>query len=650
MKIPKKYSKKAKKVVSKYADGGAPYDAFGNPILKPTGEIPAVQVSGPASALPPRPMTTDQYAADMAKRGASNNTGASDLSAGAIGSAANGVAEIGSEIIDKNVNVDNKTGKNVIGKEIGKDVLKRGAQGASIGATIGSFVPVVGTAVGAGIGAGIGAIGGTIEGAVVGTKKKKAIVANTAEDLQAQNAAASGQAYGFKKGGKVNGSLKKSVGGGIGVALGPGVDATKAKNKKKLKFSDGGKIEGKGTAKSDDIEANVDQGSFIVPAENSKKAEKLRTKYLGSSDKKAKLKDGGGIDVMLSNGEHMFSPEEVKILKSNGVDVEALAPNAEAGHKKQDGGEVDEFGNVIDEETIPVDNTQEQDVIDNTIEAEDTSVDNSNDIIQGEAIDEGYKKGGKIKYQDGGEIIDPITFEEEQRKALESIDSKKTKDEPHVIGGIADINNLKEEKQAPPKGQTAGKKIFDALGGVAGIASLGQTGLGLAQLYGRKRPIGSIDAQLLKQQQEALTDATTGLSPEENALARQDIENVRRADVKNIIGLSGGNAGVALANIGTAGTRAQRGLLDLGVRNERLKMAKKQRADQLTGAVARNERQLLQDDLNAFNQNQQAAANLTQAGLSNFFGSLAEQKAQKAADERAKKYGNTTIIASPYTV
>lgn len=644
MKAPKKYSKKAKKIVKKYYDGGV-----ASPFADT--EVDAMDPSLNKYLLQNDPNAT--IAPEIVNPIKPKRPSLTPAAITGIGGAAAGVGAIGSEIIDKNVDVDPVTGKNAIGKEVGMDALKRAGQGAAIGSALGP--------IGLAVGAGVGAIGGVAEGLISGRKKKQAIQEKEGQRIQDVNANNVGKAYGFKKGGKIikagtqNKTPFKAMGGsvGIGLPLGPSVDATMSTKKKKKLYANGGKIEGKGTAKSDSIDAEVQQGSFIVPAENSSKAEKLRAKYLGNPDKKAKLKDGGGVDVMLSNGEHMFTPEEVKILKKQGVDVEALAPNADdtdamkAGgmvkkkftikKKYQDGGEVDENGDPIDDTMDSIDQSVDADPTDSE-EEQDTSTDNTGDDTE---VDEGYKKGGKVKgYQDGGDIIEPSSFEDQQNKAIASIDEKKIQDEPHVVGGINEAAAKKADAIIPAP-ENAGKKIFDALGGVAGIASLGQTGLGLAQLYGRKRPVGQVDAQLLKQQSEALNEAKTGLSPEENAIARQDIENTRRADVKNIIGLSGGSAGTALSNIGAAGSRANRGLLDLGVKDQQLKRAKQQRADTLTGEVARNKRQLLLDDLNAFNQNQQAAGQLTQAGLSNFFGSIQAQKNRASADARAAKYGDS---------
>lgn len=96
------------------------------------------------------------------------------------------------------------------------------------------------------------------------------------------------------------------------------------------KCADGGVIKGKGTGKSDSILAKVKADSFVVPAENAKVAEVIREKVLIKAPKmKANLNQKGGEKVKLSNGEHLFTPQEKEKVKQAGIDIDKLAPNAE---------------------------------------------------------------------------------------------------------------------------------------------------------------------------------------------------------------------------------------------------------------------------------------------------------------------------------
>lgn len=104
-------------------------------------------------------------------------------------------------------------------------------------------------------------------------------------------------------------------------------------------YQQGGEIVGKGTAKSDSIDANLKNGSFVVPAENSHLAELIRKEVLGDRpNKKATLKKGGEVNVKVSNGEHVFNPKEVALITKAGIDLNALAPNSKGGNKLGKGG------------------------------------------------------------------------------------------------------------------------------------------------------------------------------------------------------------------------------------------------------------------------------------------------------------------------
>lgn len=104
-------------------------------------------------------------------------------------------------------------------------------------------------------------------------------------------------------------------------------------------LADGGVIKGKGTGKSDSINAKVKGDSFVVPAENAEAAEEIREKILGKSPRPiANLKQKGGEQVKLSNGEHLFTPEEKEELMEKGVNVDMLAPKSEV--KAMDKGHV----------------------------------------------------------------------------------------------------------------------------------------------------------------------------------------------------------------------------------------------------------------------------------------------------------------------
>lgn len=207
--------------------------------------------------------------------------------AGQLGAA--GVNLIDVDPLNKNANIAQGAGAGAL-KGAGTG-LALGMSPLLLAATSGLSAP---------IGAAAGAIAGGVAGGIKGKKKYGA-----ARDAADESARANAMALSYQDSG----------------------------------YADGGKITGPGTTKSDDIPAKVQRGSFIVPVENAKLAEMLRKQYLPKEAGKAKLKQtGNAAEVKLSNGEHMFSPEEYDILVAAGVDVDGLAPNAEKNKTSFAGG------------------------------------------------------------------------------------------------------------------------------------------------------------------------------------------------------------------------------------------------------------------------------------------------------------------------
>jgi hypothetical protein len=97
----------------------------------------------------------------------------------------------------------------------------------------------------------------------------------------------------------------------------------------KPKMAKGGEITGEGTSKSDSITKKVEDGSFIVPAENKSKALELGRQYLGWENNEHADRNYPGTEVKVSDEEVLFTPEEVGILSYNGIDLDKLAPKAE---------------------------------------------------------------------------------------------------------------------------------------------------------------------------------------------------------------------------------------------------------------------------------------------------------------------------------
>lgn len=177
--------------------------------------------------------------------------------------------------------------------DTGKALLKGAGAGAAIGSTFGP----IGTAVGAAAGTLVSGIG-----RLLGSNDRKEALDEASKDWSdswSKKTGASIQQYGYKK---------------------------------------GGKVKGEGTGTSDSIDMDAEDGSFIVPADNSEYAMELGREYLGWNDGERASKKDGDVDIKVSNGEVMFTPKEVSILKYHGVDVDALAPEAKPESKMKETG------------------------------------------------------------------------------------------------------------------------------------------------------------------------------------------------------------------------------------------------------------------------------------------------------------------------
>lgn len=257
-------------------------------------------------------------------------------------------------------------GKNVgdkgyVAQTTGQGILKDAGKGAGIGATIGSVVPGIGNVAGAGIGAAVGGIYGGIKGFKNGetdqrdfaNAKVKASVDAKQSKIDELNQ--TGMIH-YADGGKIpikketldqkerrlaKEGLKDNQYKTTIIPL-PADTTEKKKPAGIASLAEGGAIDGVGTAKSDSINAKVKPGSFVVPAENADEAEELREDYLDDETDEANLNQGGGVPVKLSNGEHLFTPEEKKYLQGMGVNFNKLAPNAKNKEGMADGGNVND--------------------------------------------------------------------------------------------------------------------------------------------------------------------------------------------------------------------------------------------------------------------------------------------------------------------
>lgn len=418
---------------------------------------------------------------------------------------------------------------------------------------------------------------------------------------------------------------------------------------KTITKAEGGEVSGAGGPKDDKVKMTLQERSFVVPAENADKAEALREKYLGKTTKK--MKSGGNVPVKLSDGEHVFTPEERDVLESNGVDLTALAPNAKEDDFNlkhggsvpkgyQDGGGIS--GNAItigggdakpskkyqigisEEERMAEMTPEEQRAYEQskiygglTQEAWVARKQAEKDAALAEAATEGEKAAIQQQYADIFNAAKLQTITPEERAAAENADKK---------------NKL--------------LKVSDALGGATGALALAQIGLGLGQTLSGKRPKFKVDSEFLGRVGDALKSEKSGLPEATKTAALNKLGLGRKALTNYATSISGGNTGTAFAAAKEAAGQEAAGIVELASRDAMMMLQKKSRTDSLVSHLQGLKRQAFEDDLNAFSQNQQAGAQLTQAGISNFVGNKQYKDAQDRMDARLAKYGTTGLTTT----
>jgi len=132
-----------------------------------------------------------------------------------------------------------------------------------------------------------------------------------------------------------------------------------------------------------------------------------------------------------------------------------------------------------------------------------------------------------------------------------------------------------------------------------------------------KRPKGQIDPDFQNSVNQAQVNAQFGFTPEEQALLDSKNLNALRAGQGAAQNFSGGSSSTAYNMTRDAANQYYGRGLSSALANKNLEMQKKLYADQLVGQKADMNRQLFQDNLTAWTQNQQAGGNLVSAGLQN---------------------------------
>jgi len=495
-----------------------------------------------------------------------------------------------------------------------------------------------------------------------------------------------------------------------------------------LNFAKGGKIVGAGTPKSDSINAKIEDGSFVVPAENAKEAEIIRKVVLKKAPKmKANLKQAGGENVKLSNGEHLFTPNEVSKIEASGIDLDRLAPDADNDEYYSDGGKIP-VGTVVNGATWNGKNwtmngavftdaggkQYEDTYFKNLSKKEKESVNkdwlkekadkaeaNSKvDLLREFESLKGKKdeysqfrmkeianKLGvtnkapvksaseldKLKQAPSDKLGKPVLKAPSVKKAVaktngitnenyvapqdlalvEQLKTPNVTNENYVAPQdlalveqlktpnvtketVNDPNldkynkDLKEAENRTPQGGGDKGKSWKAWSPMFGnyLGNAIETGASLAQIkLGRDalnkagvRPVGEIDPSFQANVDRAHAQSKYGFTAEQNALINQENQNATNAArfaARNYSGGSGGNAfNMERSAINEGWGRG----LQAKIANTNLMLDKQQLDNQLSLQKAEMSRQLFEDKMDAFQQNQQAGALLKQTGWKNLIG------------------------------
>lgn len=433
---------------------------------------------------------------------------------------------------------------------------------------------------------------------------------------------------------QANNNYEESTKYGINGGGGLGISAPTAMFKK------GGYVKGPGTGTSDSVKAKVEPGSFIVPAKNADKAEKIHEMMDGGKTKKAPkkkvatLNEKDGEEVRLSNGEYKFTPEQRdEIVKELGEDVlEMLAPEAE---EYKDGG----LTSMKAKEILKDGTVHGKALTDKQKRYMGWIAGGGKPgMYKGGEVD-GYAKGGKTKKTPKMSDADKARMEELKkltpiigRDAMgnvvpstiqtdEVIMTPTETEESVTLQGDGGLKlNASESQQLAKKGLTPSQMI-DL--GTAGLSLLSaQRGMQLPRKQvsigteflakSGERPVDQINPEFQDVYNKAQQEAKYGFTPEEKALL----------DQQRLTALNQQRQAARLYGLGYSGERQAinesfgRGL-QAAISNKEKQLQKQALANQLAVQKADMSRRLFEDKMSAWQQEQKTGGDLVAQGLKN---------------------------------
>lgn len=342
----------------------------------------------------------------------------------------------------------------------------------------------------------------------------------------------------------------------------------------------GGEVKGAGGPKTDAITKKVEDGSFIVPAENAERAMELGKNYLNWNGEETANRNYPGTEVKLSNGEVLFTPEEVNVLKYHGLDLNKLAPQAEPGNKMSTGGE----------KGLP-------------------------SSISGITKQEDFVSSYLNEY--------PGASEEDALSAWEGVQQD-----------TAPVTSSPTGSTEQPK--SAFQKIMDMAPEIAGAIQLGAASAGL--IKAGRMPDINVSESLRQITTESRQEAQYGLEPGTKSAMLNQAEKARR-DTTNAIVQRGGSSAEMMANLqGMLSTTIDK-KYDIELADSAEKIRKKSIYYGLKSKVADQEFDISKLARQDWLQLQEVNAGLLSAGISNIVGA----RKLKLEMDTMKNRGGTSI-------
>lgn len=415
---------------------------------------------------------------------------------------------------------------------------------------------------------------------------------------------------------------------------------TSARNLANAGYAEGGKIKGKGTGKSDDINMKVPEGSFIVPAENSSKAMSLGQDYLGWGDKEVASRNYGNVDINVSNGEVYFTPEEYEVLSYYGVDVDDLAPNAEKNQtgfcrggkiKRAEGGSVpspEKAREMLKNPPYGKALTKEQE-------------------RYFQALAHGWKPDN---YHEGGGVhphphMDIETLNQQNQEYLERDINNPLN--TYVANSMAQLDKdvqaetfRKVAKVDLPEKKSAFDKFMENVGMVAGAAQVAGGTAGL--IAAGRRPDVNVSSTLKSISRTAREAAGYGLPPAAKNALKNERERILKSTM-NEIASKGGSAqeinSKMLAALSTSLAAAEKTeLADYQAREEKVK-----RSQAIDMKIGDQEYDISKIGLESWERDQDVWANLIAAGVENTIGAKQFNEQLKWMKENTDRSINFTL-------